>query len=107
MLTRLCLDLLTALPGGVVTAGEAFAYIGVPLLIFVLGGIATGVTLLVKGSAYMARSAAAQESTATTNAEINSTLKAYIATNDARVNDLDRRVYAMERDQERGTHDHG
>lgn len=50
-------------PGvGGVSTGEAFA-IGVPLIIFVLGEIATGVMLLVKSSAYMARSAAAQEST--------------------------------------------
>jgi hypothetical protein len=66
------------------------------------------VTLLVKGSAYMARSAAAQESTATSNSEINETLKAYMASNDVKVNDLDRRVYLIEdwrkseRDRERG-----
>ena len=84
-------------------AGEAFAVIGVPLIIFVLGGIATGIVLLVKGSAYMARSAAAQESTAVSNADINSTLKAYMASNDARVIDLDRRMFLMEdwRQQER------
>lgn len=87
------------------TAGEAFAYIGVPLIIFILGGIATGVTLLVKGSAYMARSAAAQESTASSNSEISSTLKAYMASNDARVNELDRRMFLVEdwrRQDERG-----
>ena len=70
------------------STGEAFGYIGVPLIIFVLGGIGTGITLLWKGSAYMARSAAAQESTATTNAEINQTLKNYMASNDDRVNSL-------------------
>lgn len=87
------------------TSGEALA-IGIPLIVFILGGIATGITMLVKGSAYMARSAVAQESTATSNAEINETLKAYMASNDARVNDLDRRVYLIEdwrdRDRERG-----
>lgn len=91
------------------TAGEAFAYIGVPLLVFVLGGITAGITLLVKGSAYMARSAAAQESTADSNADISKTLKAYMASNDGRVNDLDRRVFLIEdwrrqdeRERERG-----
>jgi hypothetical protein len=77
------------------TSGEALA-IGVPLIIFVLGGIAAGITLLVKGSAYMARSAAAQESTATSNGEISSTLKAYMASDDARVIDLDRRLFLVE-----------
>jgi hypothetical protein len=88
--------------GGGLTSGEALA-IGVPLIIFVLGGIAAGITLLVKGSAYMARSAAAQESTATSNGEISSTLKAYMASNDARVIDLDRRMFLIEdwRQQER------
>lgn len=79
------------------SVGDGIAYIGVPLLIFILSGIATGITLLVKGSAYMARSAAAQESTAATNSEISKTLKAYIGTNDIKVNDLDRRLYAVER----------
>jgi hypothetical protein len=87
---------------GGLTSGEALA-IGVPLIIFVLGGIAAGITLLVKGSAYMARSAAAQESTATSNGEISATLKAYMASNDARVVDLDRRMFLIEdwRQQER------
>jgi len=79
------------------TASQAFAYIGIPLILFVLGGIGTGIVLLVKGSAYMATSAAAQKSIAASSAEINTTLKAYIASNDLKVNDLDRRVYAMER----------
>lgn len=78
------------------SVGDGIAYIGIPLFLFILGGIGTGITLLVKGSTYMARSAAAQESTATSNSEINETLKAYMASNDARVNDLDRRVYLME-----------
>jgi hypothetical protein len=79
-----------------VNASEAFAVIGVPLIIFILGGIATGITFLVRGSAYMARSAAAQESTAVSNIEINTTLKAYMARNDSRVNDLDRRLFLIE-----------
>lgn len=94
--------------GGGLTTGDAFAVIGIPLIIFVLGGIGTGIVLLVKGSAYMGRSAAAQESTATSNSEISATLKAYMASNDARVVDLDRRMFLMEdwrqqeRDRERG-----
>ena len=89
------------------TSGDAITYIGIPLLIFVLGAFGSGVMLLIRGSAYMARSGVAQETAAHQLAELNATLKAYIAGNDVRFNDLDRRVFAMEdwrRGEERADH---
>lgn len=88
------------------TAGDVVAYVIVPLGLFVLGAIATGITLLVKGSTYLARSAAAQESTAASNDEINTTLKAYMTRNDERVNDHERRIYVLE-DVRRQGHEMG
>jgi hypothetical protein len=78
------------------TGAETAAAIGVPLGVFTLSGIAGGIALLVKGSAYMARSALAQESTAKSNNEINETLKTYMRSNDDRVNGIDRRVAVLE-----------
>ena len=78
------------------TGGDTVAAIAIPLGIFIAGGIGGGITLLVKGSAYMARSAVAQESTAKSNNEINETLKAYMGSNDEKVNGIDRRVAILE-----------
>ena len=75
---------------------DIVAWVVVPLIIFVLGASATGITLLVKGSAYMARSQVAQENTATSNQEISDKLDKYINRSEGRFNGLDIRVSLLE-----------
>lgn len=78
------------------TSVDIVAWVVVPLIIFVLGASATGITLLVKGSAYMARSQVAQENTATSNQEISDKLDKYINRSEGRFNGLDIRVSLLE-----------
>jgi hypothetical protein len=78
------------------TSIDIVAWVVVPLIIFVLGASATGITLLVKGSAYMARSQVAQENTATSNQEISDKLDKYINRAEGRFNGLDIRVSLLE-----------
>jgi hypothetical protein len=75
---------------------DIIAWIVVPLVLFVLGAAGTGITLLIKGSAYMARSQVAQENTATTNQEISDQLAKYMERTDTKLNGLDVRVSVLE-----------
>jgi hypothetical protein len=75
---------------------EIIAWIVIPLTIFVIGGTFTGVSLLVKGSAYMAKSQAAQEQTAKSNQDIADTLAKYAEKTDGRLNGIDIRVSVLE-----------
>lgn len=51
------------------------AAIGIPLLLFLLGGAATGISALVKFTVYMTKSREAQESTAKSNLQIVESVK--------------------------------
>lgn len=64
---------------------QLIAWIVIPLAIFVIGGTVSGITLMIKGSAYMARSQMAQENTANSNQSIADNLQKYITANDERV----------------------
>jgi hypothetical protein len=75
---------------------DIVAWVVVPLIIFILGASATGITLLIKGSAYMARSQVAQENTATSNQEISDKLDRFISRADGRFNSLDIRMSVLE-----------
>jgi hypothetical protein len=79
-----------------VTAGETAAAIGVPLFVFAVTAIYGGIKLMLRASQYMTRSATAQEATAKSSDELNQTLKAYMARNDDRVNDHERRIFLLE-----------
>lgn len=60
------------------TTGELFAWVIIPLGIFLIGGAASGIMLLVKGAVYFAKSREAQESTAKTNQKISEDLERFI-----------------------------
>jgi hypothetical protein len=62
---------------------QIIAWIVLPLAIFVIGGTISGITLMIKGSAYMARSQLAQENTAESNADIAKNLQKYMDKTDA------------------------
>jgi hypothetical protein len=64
---------------------QIIAWIVIPLAIFVIGGTISGITLMIKGSAYMARSQMAQENTANSNQSIADNLQKYMTANDQRV----------------------
>jgi hypothetical protein len=87
--------LVTASVGGN-TPTEFVAWIVVPLIVFILGASATGITLLIKGSAYMARSQVAQEATRDSNQEISEKLGKFMERTDQRINGLDIRLSVVE-----------
>jgi hypothetical protein len=84
-------------PGGL-TAADVI----VPLVVFLLGAIGTGVVGLVKFTSYMARSQSAQESTARSNLEIAKKLDDFIAMTNGAVQDLERRVSIVEYARDHG-----
>jgi hypothetical protein len=86
------------LPAG----GLSTADVVVPLLIFLLGATGAGVAGLVKFTGYMARSQAAQESTAKSSQEIAAKLDAFIMQTNGSVQDLERRMSVVEYARDHG-----
>lgn len=64
---------------------EIVAWVIIPLTLFILAAAGTGLTLLVKGVTYMARSDENQKRTADSNDRIESQLTTYIDQNDKRL----------------------
>jgi len=78
------------------SGGLSAADVIVPLLIFLLGATGAGIAGLVKFTGYMARSQAAQESTAKSSQEIANKLDAFVAQTNGSVQDLERRMAIVE-----------
>jgi hypothetical protein len=84
--------------------GDIVSFIIVPLGIFFLASLGTGVTALVKFTAYMARSQNALESTAKTNQEISTKLGRYIEHTDNVLKDHGERLKVVEYVSEQWQH---
>lgn len=76
--------------------GEIIGLVIVPLAIFLLTAAGGGIVALVKLTSYFASSKAAQESTATSNAEISRKLDAYCGETDAKLTDHGERISVLE-----------
>jgi hypothetical protein len=79
-----------------VTTTAVIAYIVIPLVIFLMGAAITGITGLVKFVRYMEKSQAAQESTASSNQEINDKLDKYMGKTDTTLIDHTTRIAVLE-----------
>jgi hypothetical protein len=84
------------------SGGLSAADVIVPLVVFLLGAIGTGVVGLVKFTSYMARSQSAQESIAKSNLDIAKKLDDFIALTNGAVQDLERRMSVVEYARDHG-----
>lgn len=75
---------------------DILSFVVVPIGLFFLGTLVTGIAAVVKFTAYMARSQKAQESTAGSAGEISSKLTQYIDKTDGVLRDFGERLKVME-----------
>lgn len=78
------------------TTSAVIGYVVVPVGLFILGGIVTGVIGIIKLAGHMARSEAAQQATATSNQTIADALKSYMDKTDAKLSDHSERLRLVE-----------
>lgn len=82
---------------------DVIYYVVVPLVLFFLGALGTGVAGLIKITSHLVRSQTAQEATAISTKEIAEALKDYMKSTDGRFRDVSEEIH--EHDQRLSSHE--